>query len=115
MAGGGEEVLGLADQVVSEGALRKLHDEMSYLKVIEAEFAATSGQKQSLRARMQLVRDGFLAEILHRLTHRKPIDWQLSFRMFKLDKPFMLLVFPLGFRLLLSHLKPAARKVAGSR
>lgn len=61
----------------TDGFARRLHDELQYRLVSLREFALTPAARDHIRADKGRLVKAFIADLLHRLRHRKPVDWPL--------------------------------------
>jgi succinoglycan biosynthesis protein ExoW len=90
----------------TEKSLIRLHYEMKYKKAIARLYPLTERQVRDNRAAVQALRRGFVADVLHRVAHRKPfIDVML--KQLKVDAPSVLYFVPLALGLALRRGKMA--------
>ncbi|WP_454065033.1 glycosyltransferase family 2 protein [Candidatus Nitrospira salsa] len=68
-----------------ERAIEKIYDDMRYRKKIFERYEVNDVQKNALNERITSLRQSFVREVLHRLTHRMPIDKQEFLNFIKMD------------------------------
>jgi len=68
-----------------ERAIEKIYDDMRYRKKIFERYEVNDEQKNALNERITSLRQSFVREVLHRLTHRMPIDKQEFINFIKMD------------------------------
>jgi succinoglycan biosynthesis protein ExoW len=89
-----------------EGAIQKLHDEIKYLRYILTQYSLEETQRRHVLGRIKDLRVGFVEEVLHRITHRKPINPKVCLSLVKMDRPLILLAVPISLKVLYSKVIP---------
>lgn len=69
----------------SEQHLLRVHNELRYRKVTRQLYSVTKAQQDHLRMSVRELRLAFARDLLHRVTHRKPLPAKLLAAHFKLD------------------------------
>jgi succinoglycan biosynthesis protein ExoW len=77
----------------TEASLRCLYDEVRYRKAIRVQFSLTPPQDVHLRKRIRQLRMSFVQDLLHRLSHGRPVPLDVAIAYFRLD-PLILLFGP---------------------
>ena len=78
-----------------ERAIEKIYDDMRYRKQIFHRYELNDIERHELNHRIKGLRQSFVREVLHRLTHRKPINKKEFINFIKMD-PHALLAFVPG-------------------
>ena len=73
--------------------LLRIHSEMKYRKLTGQLFPLTTIQQQHIAHSIRDLRQAFARDLLHRVSHRKPLHWALLKQHFKLD-PWSFLGLP---------------------
>ncbi|GJL62691.1 MAG: hypothetical protein NPIRA04_13450 [Nitrospirales bacterium] len=68
-----------------ERAIEKIYDDMRYRKKIFERYEVNDVQRNALNERITSLRQSFVREVLHRLTHRMPINKQEFINFIKMD------------------------------
>ncbi len=89
----------------SEGAIRKLHDEVKYLCRIRNGYSLNQDQEAHIRTRIGNIRVEFVRELIHRLLHVKSIDTKLCLSLIKMDPRSLVLGIPISIRVFAAMLR----------
>jgi succinoglycan biosynthesis protein ExoW len=81
-----------------EGAVRRIHDEIRYLRAIKREYNVSATQRRNIGRRLDAIRDDFVRELLHRLAKGRPVDVRLLWGIVRMDPLCVPLSIPLAFR-----------------
>ena len=65
----------------TDGQATRILDELAYRQCSEREFDLSPRARAHVRAERQRLKKAFVADCMHRLRHRKPLDWP-SLRVF---------------------------------
>lgn len=84
----------------TEKSLIRLHHEMKYKKAIGRLFHLSPQQAQHNRQAIRVLRKSFVADVLHRAKHRKPLD-RVPLKQFKVDVLSLVYFVPLAIAVLL--------------
>jgi succinoglycan biosynthesis protein ExoW len=95
-----------------DGAIRRVHDEIRYLKAIRLEYACTPQQSRHLRRRIHTMRTDFVRELLHRLARGRSLEPKLCWSIVKMDPLCVPLSAPIAARVALDAAKS---QIMGSR
>jgi succinoglycan biosynthesis protein ExoW len=85
----------------TEKSLVRLHHEIKYRKALSRLFELSAPQRTLNRHTLSTLRRSFVADLLHRLRHHKPIDRALLGRQWFLDPQTFLFALPIAVRILL--------------
>jgi len=66
----------------TDGFALRVHNEMEFKRLTTQLFVLTAEQTQNQLRAVSRLRDDFAGDMLHRLLHRKPLDWRLVRRQF---------------------------------
>jgi len=84
----------------TENSLVRLHHEMKYRKAVSRLFKLSSRQSMANQQAVRALRKSFVADVLHRLLHRKP--WgEVAMKQLRIDLRSGLYFLPLAFSVLL--------------
>ncbi|CAN7660703.1 glycosyltransferase family 2 protein [Pseudoduganella sp. LjRoot289] len=84
----------------TEKSLIRLHYEMKYKKALGRLFELSPEQRRANLESVRGLRQSFVADVLHRLLHRKPFR-EVLFKQAAIDAPSVLYFVPLALRVLL--------------
>ena len=85
----------------TEKYMLRLHNEIKYQKLTRQLFPVTPQQRAHIQASLGTLRNAFARDLLHRVAHRKPLQWGLLWRHVQLDpQSFLLMPFSLAGGLL---------------
>jgi succinoglycan biosynthesis protein ExoW len=87
----------------TEKSLIRLHYEMKFKKVLPRLFKLGSEQLAANRASVRELRQSFVADVMHRLKHRKPIETATLRDQFRVDPESFVYFFPLAMKILLGR------------
>lgn len=90
----------------SETSLLRLHHEMKYKKSLPRLFPLSAPQLRANRLAVRQLRQGFVADLLHRLLHRRSWAPGLLGRQWRLDPQTFLYALPLAAGLVLQRCMP---------
>ncbi|TWI62992.1 succinoglycan biosynthesis protein ExoW [Pseudoduganella lurida] len=90
----------------TEASLLRLHHEMKYRKAVARLYPLTERQAQDNRATVRALRRSFVADVLHRLVHRKPFAGVVA-RQLRVDPLGILGFVPLAAGLVLRRRRAA--------
>jgi succinoglycan biosynthesis protein ExoW len=93
----------------SEGAIRKLHDEMKYLCGIRDCYDLSQDQNDYIVARISKIRIEFVRELIHRVVHLKSIDGKLCLGVVRMDPGLVVSAIPISLRVTAEILKQKAQ------
>lgn len=80
----------------TEKSLTRLHYEIKYKKALPRLFELTREQELGIRMELHKLRRSFVADILHRLSHRKPVERDLLFKHARVDPQSFLQFLPIA-------------------
>jgi succinoglycan biosynthesis protein ExoW len=83
----------------TEKSLIRIHHEMKYKKAISKLFSLTQEQTVSNNTAIALLRKSFVADVLHRLAHKRSMDKSVLFKQFKIDPQSFFYFIPLAMLL----------------
>jgi succinoglycan biosynthesis protein ExoW len=83
----------------------RLIDQRRFSREISARYARTPSQFAAVREHARTTRHEFVAEILHRLRRKLPIDKRLVARQLKLDPPLIVLALPIAMKILFRRMR----------
>lgn len=83
----------------TEKSLVRLHHEIKFKKALPRIFTLTPAQLAANRVNVKLLRRSFVADLLHRLLHRKPIGTDLLKAHLKIDPQLLLHFLPYAIAL----------------
>ena len=83
----------------TEKSLIRLHHEIKYKKALLQLFKLNDRQLEANRKAVKALRRSFVADVLHRLTHRQPIGAALLKNQFRIDPQTFIFSIPLAFML----------------
>lgn len=83
----------------TEKSLARIHYELKYKKAIQQLFVLTAVQKASNQQAISGLRSSFVADVLHRLAHKKSIERSLLRQHWSVDVYTFLLFIPLALKL----------------
>jgi len=87
----------------TEKSLIRLHYEMKFKRVLPRLFSLTTAQLVSNRASVKQLRQMFVADVLHRVMHRKPVPISTLIAQFRIDPGSLLWFIPLAVRVVLKR------------
>jgi succinoglycan biosynthesis protein ExoW len=87
----------------TEKSLNRLHYEIKFKKVLPVLFKLNDAQLSANRSAVRALRRSFVADLLHRLTHRKTIDSNVIRNQFRVDPKTLWYGVPLAMMLLLKR------------
>ncbi|WP_165390810.1 glycosyltransferase family 2 protein [Pseudoduganella lutea] len=90
----------------TEKSLIRLHYEMKYKKAIARLYPLTERQVKENREAVLMLRRGFVADVLHRVTHRKPF-LDVMWKQWRIDVRSVLYFIPLAISLILRRERSA--------
>jgi len=93
-----------------ERAIEKIYDDMRYRKKIFERYEVNDVQKNALNERITSLRQSFVREILHRLTHQMPIKKQEFIDFIKMDPQALPAFIPGTISAVLSMVKNKTSK-----
>ncbi len=79
----------------TERSLIRLHHEMRYRKAVPQLFTLTPDQAAHNEQVVRRLRRSFVADVIHRITHHKPLNGLLA-KQFKIDAPSLFYFLPLA-------------------
>lgn len=85
----------------SEKSLVRLHHEIKYRKALPRLFELSAPQRTTNRHTLSTLRHSFIADLLHRLRHHKPVDRALLGRQWSVDPQTFIFAVPIALRLML--------------
>ncbi|MCA9473035.1 MAG: glycosyltransferase [Nitrospirales bacterium] len=88
-----------------ERAIEKIYDDMRYRKQIFARYELNELERNELNQRIRALREQFVREVLHRLTHRMPIKKDEFMKFIKMDPQALLAFIPGTFSAVVSMVK----------
>jgi succinoglycan biosynthesis protein ExoW len=88
----------------TEQSLARVHYEMKWQKAIVRLYALNARQKSDIGKTVKRLRHAFVLDVLHRITHRKPLDRALLKRQFATDPASFVFFLPLSARIVCSSL-----------
>lgn len=80
----------------TEKSLTRLHHEIKYKKALPRLFRLNAAQLASNRESVTALQRSFVADVLHRLAHRKPIGGRFLLDHFSIDPQFVLYFIPVA-------------------
>lgn len=83
----------------TEKSLIRLHYEMKFKKALPRLFALNDAQRASNNEAVRRLRQSFVADWLHRLLHRKSLEWHVLREQVKVDPQSFLFFLPLVARM----------------
>lgn len=96
----------------TENSLIRLHYEMKFKKALPRLFKLSNTQLAANQANVRVLRRSVVADLLHRLGHRKPVPAKLMRDHLQVDPQLLLYFVPLAVKL---KLAPGDRKDASTR
>jgi succinoglycan biosynthesis protein ExoW len=90
----------------TEKSLVRLHHEMKYKKALGRIFPLNSAQMDGNKKAIASLRRTFVADVLHRLTHKKPVDKALMTEQLKVDPQTFFYFIPLAMCLAIRRQTP---------
>ena len=87
----------------TEKSLVRTHYELKYKKALQTLFKLSPTQSAHIRASIRTLRKSFVADVLHRLSHRKPLGGKLLRDHWKTDPQTFLLFVPLSVAVILNR------------
>lgn len=87
----------------TEKSLIRLHHEIKYKKALPRLFKLNEAQAATNRAAVRNLRRSFVADVLHRVTHRAPIGKDILRNQFRIDPQTFIFSIPLAFMLVLKR------------
>ena len=90
----------------TEKSLIRLHYEMKYKKAIGRLYPLTERQVKDNRAAVQALRRSFVADVIHRVAHRKPF-LAVMWKQLRVDAPSVVCFVPLAVGHVLRRGRPA--------
>lgn len=83
----------------TEKSLARLHYEIKYKKALPRLFRLTDAQRSGVRLALNALRRSFVADVLHRLAHRKPLGRDLLLKHARVDPQSFIYFLPIAARL----------------
>ncbi len=87
----------------TEKSLIRLHYEMKYKKALPRLFRLSKAQTDGNRTAVMTLRRSFVADVLHRVTHRLPIGHDVLKSQLRIDPQTFIFAIPLAFMLILKR------------
>lgn len=87
----------------TEKSLIRIHYELKYKKALPQLFALAPAQAANIKAEVKKLRKSFVADVLHRLSHRKPLGAKLLRDHWNTDPQTFLLFVPLSVAVVLKR------------
>lgn len=69
----------------TDGHARRIADELNFRRVLTKRYQLTSRQYEIVQSSMKKLRSGFVADCVHRLAHRRHIDWKLTLNLLRVN------------------------------
>ena len=85
----------------SENHARRIVDELSFRRCLLKEYYLNEAQRLSVTHGIQNLRDGFVRDFVHRLRHRKQINWELLAVAMHTEPAILSRVFPVVVQVLI--------------
>jgi succinoglycan biosynthesis protein ExoW len=85
----------------TEKSLIRLHHEIKYKKALPRLFKLNEQQLEANQREVKTLRRSFVADLLHRITHRAPLDNQILKSQFRVDPGSFILFIPIALRIVL--------------
>lgn len=79
---------------------RRIVDELSFRRCLLTEYSLNEKQQLSVTSGIQNLRDGLIRDFVHRLRHRKQINWKLLAAAIRKEPTILLRIFPVIVRTL---------------
>lgn len=89
----------------TEGHARRIVHELTYRHSLKAIYALTPRQGQIVEQAIAKLREGLVEDCLHRIVHRKRVDWRLLATGFRLDPRILASVYSVLAKMLLRVLR----------
>jgi succinoglycan biosynthesis protein ExoW len=87
----------------TEQSLTRLHYEIKFKRALPRLFHLTAAQGNAARDAVAVLRRSFVADVLHRIAHRKPLGGKLLMMHARIDPKSFLFFLPIGVKIMLGR------------